>query len=87
MNRFIKWLTNNKKRSYEVQYIATGFMGNRYIAGTFEFKVSDNTIKKEGFETASSYGFYKNYKKLSKHFPVKGVGNLHQYTSITRTIK
>ena len=81
--KFIKWLTQYKKRYYKFSYIATGFMGNRYVVGTFEFKVSDREIDKTNDGTAHGYGFRKNLKKLSRHFTEKnGV-----YTYIARQHK
>ncbi len=77
--KFIKWLTQYKKRYYKFSYIATGFMGNRYVAGTFEFKVSDREIDKANVSSPCDYGFYKNYKKLSRHFPAKN--GVHTYVA------
>ena len=45
MNKFTKWLFQHVKREYKISYIATGFMGNTYDAGTFKFKVSDNHLR------------------------------------------
>lgn len=77
MSRFKKWFFQNKKRHYKVVYTATGFMSNRYDVGTFEFSVSDREIKEAGFDTHGQYGFYKNYKILSRFFPV--VNNIHTF--------
>ena len=75
--KFIKWLTQHKKRYYKFSYLATGFMGKKYVAGTFEFKVSDREINNANVGSPCGYGFYKNYKKLSMHFPVKN--GVHAY--------
>lgn len=67
MNKFTKWLFQHKKRKYKVVYIAYGFMGNRWNVATFEFSVSDNTLKKMKF-TPQVYGFYININKLEPYF-------------------
>tara|TARA_R110002020_G_scaffold474213_1_gene704970 strand:- start:1415 stop:1678 length:264 start_codon:yes stop_codon:yes gene_type:complete len=69
MNKFTKWLFQHVKREYKISYIATGFMGNTYDAGTFKFKVSDNHLRKYKTD-AHTYGFYINKDKLNKHFSV-----------------
>ena len=80
IKKLIKWLMQNKKRRYEVVYIATGYMGNKYDAGIFEFYVSDRGIKEVGNIDFMQYGFHKNFKVLSKHFPANSKG-LHSYTA------
>lgn len=80
MRSIIKWLMQNKKRRYHFQYVAVGFMGNRYVAGTFEFKVSDREIKKTNTNTPYGYGFYKHYKALTKHFPLRH--GVYSFTAI-----
>ena len=75
MNKFKKWLLQNIRREYKVVYMATGFMGNRYYAGTFEFKVSDRHLKNCGVN-AHSYGFIINKSSLIKHFKVRKNGNI-----------
>jgi len=85
MKSIIKWLMQNKKRRYHFQYIAVGFMGNKYFAATFEFYVSDREIKKVGTTSPAGYGFYKNYKVLAKYYPLKGVSNIHNFTTIDIT--
>ena len=67
INKFKKWLSRNEKRHYEIAYIATGFMGNKYDAAIIEFDVSDEELKIRGFN-ASQYGFHINYELLSRHF-------------------
>ena len=69
----------NKKRHYKVVYIATGYMGNKYDAGIFEFDVSDRGIKKADLDDPKQYGFFKNYKLLARHFPSKG--GFHTYVA------
>ena len=77
MKKFIKWLCQHKKRHYKVVYIATGFMGNRYDVGTYEFSVSDHEIRKAGYKNPGACGFGKNYRELSKYF--KRVGSCTQF--------
>ena len=79
MKKLIKWLMQNKKRHYKVVYIATGYMGNKYDAGIFEFDVSDRAIKKGNFESPMRYGFYKNFKVLVRHFP--STGTVHPFAA------
>ena len=67
MNKFKKWLFQHVKREYKVVYVATGFMGNKYDAGVFSFKVSDHHLKKHSMD-AGVYGFHINRGKLDKHF-------------------
>lgn len=62
----------NKKQHYRIVYVATGFMGNKYDAGVFEFDVSDREIKKGNYGDPMKYGFCKNFKVLARHFPPSG---------------
>tara|TARA_R110000772_G_scaffold268449_1_gene395547 strand:+ start:217 stop:471 length:255 start_codon:yes stop_codon:yes gene_type:complete len=75
MNKFKKWLLQNIRREYKVVYIATGFMGNKYNAGIFKFKVSDRHLNKHGV-TAHVYGFMLNKSSLTKHFKVRKDGHI-----------
>tara|TARA_R110000772_G_scaffold223029_1_gene333420 strand:- start:339 stop:593 length:255 start_codon:yes stop_codon:yes gene_type:complete len=75
MNKFNKWLFQNVKRKYKVSYLATGFMGNRYCVGTFEFKVTDRHLKNCGVNS-HSYGFILNKASLAKHFKIRKNGNI-----------
>jgi hypothetical protein len=69
-----KWLYRNKRRKYSITYVATGFMGNRYKAGKFEFSVSDNCLSKFDMNPAQ-HGFNLNRKALEVHFNlVNGTG-------------
>ena len=83
MSIFTKWLFQHVKREYKVVYVATGFMGNRYDAGVFEFKVSDRHLNKHKVN-AHTYGFYINKQQLIKHFKVSKSGNV---TFISANIK
>ncbi len=78
MKILTKWLHRNKKRHYKIVYVATGFMGNKYDAGIFEFNVSDKMLKIMKM-TPESFGFNQNFDALSKHFPI--VNNVYSIRS------
>jgi hypothetical protein len=80
LKKLIKLVMRNKKRRYKVVYIATGYMSNKYDVATIEFYVSDKELYTQNFDSPMQYGFYKNYKMLSRHFPVKTGGAIHWYT-------
>ena len=67
MSKLKQWLFQHVMREYKVAYVATGFMGNSYDAGVFEFKVSDRHLRKINMN-AHAYGFRVNEKALMKHF-------------------
>ena len=86
MDKFIKWLFSRKMRSYKFEYIAYGFMGNRYSAGIYEFKVSDGHLKDNNL-TPSQYGFSKHYDELIKHYPVAMARKIYSSINLTNIIQ
>jgi len=81
MNKFLKWLFKSKRRSYKFEYLAIGFMGNRYSVGVYCFEVSDSFLNEHNYNHPSQYGFTV-HKELGKHF--KSINGYTKYASIDR---
>jgi hypothetical protein len=86
MDKLLRWLTMHKKRDYTVEFIARGFMGNEYCAGTYDVTASDYQLKHRHAKpvNVAQHAFIVNHHKLSVAFPVNKKG-AHLY--ISRTVE